>query len=92
MAIHARARRYLVIAGQREACSVVIEGRIQPGCRAVTHVAGLGQIRRHVIRIGRALVVLQVARDAGRGVQAVVIVGVTVGAQPRWQPCAGRSR
>jgi len=83
VAIHARAGRHLVIAGQREACSVVIEGRIQPGCRAVTDVAGLGQIRRHVIGIGRALVVLQVARDAGRAVQAVVIVLVTVRTEPR---------
>jgi len=50
----------------------------------VTGVAGLREIRRHVIGIGRALEILQVAGNTGRAIQTVVVVDVAIGAQPRW--------
>ena len=45
---------------QREAGRGVVECRIQPGAGAVALLAGLREIRRHVIRIRRALKVIQV--------------------------------
>jgi len=45
-------------------------------------LAGLGEIRHHVIRIRGALVVLQVARHASRVGQVVVVIYVTIGALP----------
>ena len=71
-------RRGRVRPGQREPCAVVVEGRIQPGRGAVTGIASLGEVRRHVIGIRRALIVLQMARDARRAVQGVVVVDVAV--------------
>ena len=45
--------------------------------------AGLGEAGRHVIRIGSALVVLQVTADAGGTAQAEVVVNVAIGALTR---------
>jgi len=70
-------------AGQRKPGAVVVEVRIQPcGC-AVARVAGLGEIPRYVVRVGRALVILQVASHTRGAVQAVVVIDVAVGALPR---------
>ncbi len=44
--------------------------------------AGLGEIRRHVIRVGRSLVISQVTADARGGSQVVVVVDMTIGALP----------
>ena len=45
--------------------------------------AGLGKVGGDVIRIGSALIVLQMTGDAGRAAQAEVVVNVTVGALTR---------
>ena len=47
-------------------------------------IARLGETRGDVIRIGRFLIVLQMATDAGCGGQVVVVVYVAIGTLPRW--------
>ena len=86
VAVGAGAGRNRVQAGERETGAVVIERGIKPGAGGVALVAGLREIRRHVVGIGGSLVVLQVAGRAGRAVQVVVVIDVAVGAG------AGRDR
>jgi len=83
VAIGASARRHGVGAAQREAGSVVIKRCVQPGAGAVTLIAGLREVRRDVIRIRRALIVLEVAADAGRSGQVVIVVNVAISALAR---------
>ena len=84
MAIDALTRWNGVQAGQRETRTVVIEGRICPRSRVVALIARLGETRGDVVRIGRSLIVLQMATDAGRRAQVVVVIYVAIGALPRW--------
>ena len=70
-------------AAQREPGSAVVKRGIEPGAGGVALVAGLREIRADVIGIGRSLVVLQVARNAGVRVQVVIVVDVAVGAGAR---------
>ena len=65
VAIGAGTRRDRVQAGEREPGGVVIKRGIQPGAGAVALVASLREIRGDVIRIGRPLIVLEVAGHAG---------------------------
>ena len=58
VAIGTCARRDRVQAGEREPGGVVIKCGIQPGAGAMALLAGLREVRCHVIRIGRALKVL----------------------------------
>ena len=69
-----------VCAGQREARVVVVERCLRPRSRVVALLAGLGEARRHVIRIRRALKILQVAVHAVRisTGQGVVVVDVAL--------------
>ncbi len=83
VAIGTLPRRNGVRPGQRESRAVVVEGRIQPGTCVVTLLAGLRKIRRHVIRIGRALEILQVAGHARRTAQRVVVVDMAIYALAR---------
>jgi hypothetical protein len=83
VAIRASARRYRVRTGQRETGVVVVKTRIQPRRSGVALIAGLRKVPGNVVRIGRSLEILQVAGHAGRAAQAVVVVRVAIGAQPR---------
>jgi len=74
---------YRVRTGQRETSAVVVEGCVHPVRGVVTAIASLREIRRYVIRIGRTLIVLEVAAHAGRSVEAVVVVNVTICASSR---------
>jgi hypothetical protein len=65
-------------AGQRESRGCVIEGRPRPGNGRVARVAGGGKSGLHVVRVGRALVVLHVARGASARGQAIVAVDVAL--------------
>jgi len=49
----------------------------------VALIASLGEVCADVVRIGGALVILEVTGYARRAVQAVVIVDVAIGAGPR---------
>ena len=79
-------------ARQWESGTVVVERRIQPGRGAVARLAGLGEVRRDVIRVRGALEILQVAGDAGRAVQGVVVVDVAVGTLARRNGVQARQR
>ena len=83
MAIGAGARWHGVIPRQRESRAGVIEGRIHPVGGVVTGIASLREVRRDVVGVRGALVILQVAAHASRSVQAVVVVDVTIGAGAR---------
>lgn len=61
----------------------MVERRRLPRRSVVAGFAGLREAARNVIRICRALEILQVTRHAGRGGDVVVIVDVAVSALPR---------
>lgn len=92
MAVGASPRRHRVRTGQRETGAVVIEGRIRPCRRAVASIAGLREIRGYVVRIGRAVVVRQVARHTSRARQIVVVIHVTIRASARRNRMRSRQR
>jgi len=61
----------------------MVKGGIGPEDRVMTLLAGLRKAGLRVIGSGRALVILQVARDACRSCEVVVVVDVAVGAGSR---------
>ena len=65
---------------QRESGGRVIEARTIPRSCVVTLLAGLRKARRYVIRVRRSLEILQVAADASRNRDVVVVVDVALGA------------
>lgn len=90
--IGALPRRHNVRAGQSKVHHGVIEGRGRPANRGVALCAVRGEVRRDVIRIRRALEILQVARNAGSAHQVVIIVDVAVGTLPRRHGVPARQR
>ena len=68
--------------GQSEARAVMVERRIQPRSRVVALPAALREIGRYVIRICRPLVILQVAGNAGRAGQVVIVIDVAITTLP----------
>ena len=83
VAVGAQAGWHRVRTRQRERRLRVIERRRQPGRGRVTCLASLRKSSGHVVRIGRALEILQVARHAGGSRQIEIIVGVAIGAGTR---------
>ena len=81
VAVSALARRNCVQAGQGESGGIVVKRGIQPGSRVVALLAGLRKIGRDVVGIGRPLKILQMAGNARRAGQVVIVVDVTIGAQ-----------
>lgn len=69
--------------GEYETGGGMVKGRIQPRSRVVTLFASLREVRADVVRIGRALEILQVARDACSICQIVVVVDVAFAALSR---------
>ena len=69
--------------GQREPGACVIECRSSPGRCVVALLAGLREVRHHVIGIRSALVILKVAGDTRVTSDLVVVVEVAVAALPR---------
>ncbi len=65
-------------AGQWEPCNAVIEGCVQPCRRIVAALTGLGETGSSMVRIGRTLIILQMAGDASRGCQIEVLISVTL--------------
>jgi len=65
-------------AGQSEASGRVVEGPISTVRRGVALVASLREAGRHVIGVGGALEIFQVALRAGAAGQAVIVVHVTL--------------
>ena len=71
----------------------VIEASVAPVGGVVALLAGLGKVRLHVVGIRVPLEVLQVARDACRVSQVVVVVDVTLSAgRSRMRTGQGESR
>src|SRR6267142_1329150 len=70
---------------QREAGGRVVKGRARPGGGVVTLLTGLREARLHVVRLGGALKIFQVAAHASgiRAREVVVIVDVTLHALHR---------
>lgn len=73
-----RALNGCVRTGEREPRGIVVKCGPAPGNRGVTGVASRGETALHVVRVGRSLEVLHVARRAGPGVQTVVAVHMTL--------------
>jgi len=80
VAIGTETRGHCVGARQREVHHRVIEGRRRPGNRGMALRAVRGEVCRHVVGIRRTLKIFQVAGNAGRAGQVVVVVGVAVDA------------
>ena len=77
---------------QRKSGTVVVEGGIQPRTRVVALVAPFREVRGHVIGIRRSLIVLQMAGDASRAGEVVVVIGVAIGTLPRRHGMHARQR
>ena len=82
VAIGALPWRYRVHARQRKISRIVVEGCVRPRGGVVALRAGLREVRSHVIRIVRSLVILQMATDAGRARQIEVAIDMAIGALP----------
>lgn len=90
MAVGALPGRHRVRSRQRKSGSRVIERRRLPRRRVMAGLAGLRESLLRVIRIGRVLIILQVARDTRVRGQVVVVVGVairTLARRNRVHPC-----
>ena len=67
----------------------MVKRRVRPRSGVVALGAGLGKASRHVVGIGCALIILQMAGHACRAAQAEVVVDMAVGAQAWWDGVGG---
>ena len=72
--------QFRVRAGQSESGAGVIEHRVRPRCGVVADRTVSGKSRLRMIRVGRFLIVLQVARCAVLRNIRVVVVDMAAGA------------
>lgn len=70
--------------GQGEGRIVVVEGRVGPDRGVVAQLAIRGESRGRVRGVGRAVVIILVARHARCAGQVVVVVDVAIRALPGW--------
>ena len=70
----------------------MVEAGGRPGGSVVAGLAGLREAQLHMIRVIRALVIVQMARPAGRVGQVVVVVLMAVRTLPRWHPVRSGQR
>ena len=82
--IRARARWHRVHAAKRESSRVVVERRVRPVAGVMALITGLRKVRGDVVGIGRALRILQMATDARRVTDRIVVVSVAIGTSTRW--------
>lgn len=83
VAIRTLARWHRMRTGQCEVHHGVVEGRRRPGNGGMALRAIRGEVCRDVIGICRTLKILEVASNAGRAGEVVVVVGVAVNALAR---------
>lgn len=92
MTIGALPRRHGVQAGEREIDQRVIEGGRSPGNGGMALRAVRREVRLHVVRIRRALKIFQVARNASRTGQVVIVAGVAIDTLSRRHSVSARQR
>lgn len=85
-----RTRHGFMGAGQRKGGVVVVEGRRNPRCRVVTHIASLREAGLHMVRILGVVEILQMAGDTSPAIELVVAVDVTLRTLQRGM-CSGQS-
>ena len=73
-----RALQSSVGSSQSESSIGVVEGCVEPGDRVVAILASLGEVSLYVIRVGRTLIILEMARDTIGTVQVEIPVDVTL--------------
>ena len=81
--VGALARRNRVCTGQREPGFRVIELSRLPGRSVMARFASLRKSASHVVGVRGVLEILQVARNASRSGEVVVVIDVAIGACPR---------
>lgn len=83
VAVRTLTRRNGMGTRQRKTCAGVVERCIQPRARVVALFATLREIRGHVVRIRRSLVILQMTAHASGSGEAEIVGDVAIGALPR---------
>ena len=84
VAVRTLTRWHSVHPGQGEIRQIVVKRCVGPRTRVVALGTGLRETRCHVVWVGSALIILQVAGYAIRARQVEVAVDVAVGTLARW--------
>ena len=92
VAIGTSTRWHRVHSSERETGACVVKRGVRPVVGVMALIAGLREVRGDVVGIGRALVILQVAANASRVGDRVVIVYVAIRTLPRRHRMQSRQR